>query len=37
MNTKDFKWYEFNDDKVIDLGYELKENPYLNNLFYIKN
>ena len=36
MNSQDYKWYEFNDDKVVDLGYELKENPYLYSLFYVK-
>ena len=37
MNSKDYQWYELNDDKVIDLGYVLKENSYLYSLFYIKN
>ena len=36
MNSENYQWYEFNDDKVIDLGYELKDNPYLYSLFYIK-
>ena len=36
MNSKDYTWNEFNDDKVVDLGYELKENPYLYSLFYVK-
>ena len=35
-NSKDYNWYEFNDDKVIELGHELNENPYLYSLFYLK-
>lgn len=34
--SKKNKWYEFNDDKVLELGNNLY-NPYVYSLFYIKN
>ena len=33
---EDYKWFEFNDDKVLELAYEWKENAYLYSLFYMK-
>ena len=30
------KWYEFNDSSVIEIG-NIRENPYVYSLFYIKN
>ena len=30
------KWYEFKDDRVIELGTNLNYNPYVYSLFYKK-